>query len=152
VRLELEVIDQPVAGDYDGGLRKHFDLRELGDVTEVGYPTLSGRPRSFRVAIHRIDPSAAGTDAPSASSAVPAALRGADAPVAASAEPRRELALRSGERIRIRFVRDSVTVTLPGRALRAGYPGEVVPVRPFDSEQSYDALVTGKREVRVDLP
>jgi hypothetical protein len=72
----------------------------------------------------------------------------------ASAQPgdRRDLALRGGERIRIRFVRGAVAVTLPGRALRSGYAGEVVPVRPFDSEQSYDALVTGRREVVVDLP
>jgi hypothetical protein len=150
-RIELEIIDTPAAGDYDPGLKRYFELRELGDVTEVAYPTLSGRPRSFRMRILRI-----GDDAPGAPPAAgPAAVAAAGAvglDAAAQADNRRELALRGGERIRIRFVRGSVAVTLPGRALRSGYPGEVVPVRPFDSEQSYDALVTGKREVVVDLP
>jgi hypothetical protein len=161
-RVEIEVIDPPVADDYDAGLRKHFELRELGDLTEVSYPSLSGKPRSFRVRLARA--AAAST----ASASAPAAPGVPDAPVptvaAAAAAPRagqagamsaatepRELALRSGERIRIRFVRGAVTVALPGRALRSAYAGDRVPVRPFDSEQSYDALVTGKREVLVEL-
>ncbi len=147
LRVELELLDRPAADDYDGGLRKHFELRELGDVTEVGYPTVSGRPRSFRMAMHRMDPSS-----PAAVAASPVPEPAAAAVRGPAADPPRELALRSGERIRIRFVRDAVTVTLPGRALRAGSTGEIVPVRPFDSEQSYQGLVTGKREVRVDLP
>ena len=163
-RIELEIIEPPVTGDYDGGLKKHFELRELGDVTEVGYPTQSGRPRSFRIKVHRFSgdarptaPEAAGVAAPGIQ---PAAGQDPRRSAAAAGRPRdagvqpeegRELALRSGERIRIRFVRGSVTVTLPGRALRSGYSGETVPVRPFDGEQSYDALVTGKREVLVEL-
>ncbi len=144
-RIELEIMDQPAAGDYDPGLKKYFELRELGDVTEVAYPTISGRPRSIRMKILRTADGDRGAPAAPAST-VAAAKGGQDA-----AAPR-ELALRGGERIRIRFVRGAVAVTLPGRALRSGYAGEVVPVRPFDSEQSYDALVTGKREVVVDLP
>ncbi len=142
-RVELEIIDPPAADDYDSGLKRHFQLRELGDVTEVGYPTVSGRSRSFRMVIRRLDGAAPNA---AAAAAAPGPAR-----EAAPAEQRRELALRGGERIRIRFVRDAVTVTLPGRALRSGYAGEVVPVRPYDSEQSYDAVVTGKREVLVEL-
>ncbi len=68
-RIELEVIDVPLAGDYDPGLRKYFELRELGDVTEVAYPTLSGRPRSFRMKILRADDDGAGAPAAPAQAA-----------------------------------------------------------------------------------
>jgi hypothetical protein len=161
-RVEIEVIDPPVADDYDAGLRKHFELRELGDLTEVSYPSLSGKPRSFRVRLARAAAGEAAAVATAAAPGAPDVPAPAVAPVAAAtrttqaaampaAQEPRELALRSGERIRIRFVRGAVTVTLPGRALRSAYSGDRVAVRPFDSEQSYDALVTGKREVLVEL-
>jgi flagella basal body P-ring formation protein FlgA len=63
----------------------------------------------------------------------------------------RPYALRSGERIRIRFVRGAVTVAVPGRAFRSGYEGDTVPVRPYDSQERFEGVIVGPKEVLVDL-
>jgi flagella basal body P-ring formation protein FlgA len=60
--------------------------------------------------------------------------------------------VRSGDGVRIHFVRGVVAVTMPGRALRTGTEGELVIVRPDGSSDRFEGRVTGQKEVVVELP
>lgn len=131
-RVEVELIGEPRLVPWD--LAASFLSRPVDGALEVSYRTAGGRRGSLLVRLHRF------SDAP----------RDPGLPLHRMVSDR-EFALRSGDRIRIRFVKGSVTVAIPGRAFRSGYQGDTVPVRPYDSQESFQGLVVGTREVLVEL-
>ncbi len=63
----------------------------------------------------------------------------------------RSLFVRAGDRVAITFVRKNVTVDMRGRALSSGTLDETVAVRPDQSNRRFKGLVTGEREVLIEL-
>lgn len=58
----------------------------------------------------------------------------------------------AGDELRIRFVRGSVRMEAPGRALRSAAVGETVTVRLDEAQKNFMATVVGFGEVLIELP
>jgi len=65
---------------------------------------------------------------------------------------KRNLAVRSGDPVTIFFLKQGLTVSLPGRALGSGAIGEQVEVRPLESGKRFRSRISASREVQVELP
>jgi hypothetical protein len=133
-RVELELLGRPEILGYDRRTTPSFITRPVGGTTEVSYRSAGGLSGVVRIRIHRYSDHGPRPTLPLGR--------------VVNARP---YALRSGDRIRIRFVRGAVTVAVPGRAYRSGHQGDIIPVRPYDSQERFDGLVVGKKEVLVDL-
>ena len=62
----------------------------------------------------------------------------------------RSLAVRAGDKVRITFFRPGLFVTLPGRAFRSGSIGDIIAVRPYDTNKRFQARITAQGEVFVE--
>jgi hypothetical protein len=134
-RVELELLGHPEIRGYDGTRTPTFITRPVGGTVEVSYRTSSGSSGLVQLRIHRYSDTGSRSPIP-----LGRVVKG------------RPYDLRSGDRIRIRFVRGAVTVAVPGRAFRSGYQGDTVPVRPYDSPERFEGVVIGPKEVLVELP
>ena len=57
-----------------------------------------------------------------------------------------------GDRVRISFVKGSIRMETPGKALRKGTVGERVIIRPDNVQKNFEGTVTAYKEVLVELP
>ena len=57
-----------------------------------------------------------------------------------------------GDRVIISFVKGSIRMETPGKALRKGSVGETVIIRPDNVQKNFEGTVTAYKEVLVELP
>ena len=60
--------------------------------------------------------------------------------------------IRAGDEVTIRFNRGAIRLEIPGRAVRSGTLGETIPVHPRGIRKRFDGIITGPKEVEVDVP
>ncbi len=60
--------------------------------------------------------------------------------------------IRAGDEVTIRFNRGAIRLEIPGRAVRSGTLGETIPVYPRGIRKRFDGIITGPKEVEVDVP
>jgi flagella basal body P-ring formation protein FlgA len=60
------------------------------------------------------------------------------------------LAVRAGDRVRITFARPGLSISLPGRAFRSGGIGDIIAVRPQETDKRFQARITSQGEVFVE--
>jgi flagella basal body P-ring formation protein FlgA len=63
----------------------------------------------------------------------------------------RTLFVRSGDKVSITFSRKNLTVQVKGRALSSGSVDEKVSIKPDGTDHKFQGLITGEKEVAVEL-
>ncbi len=60
--------------------------------------------------------------------------------------------VRNGDTVQISFNNNNIQIITLGEALNTGSYGEIIRVKPENSNQTFDGTVTGMKEVRIDIP
>jgi flagella basal body P-ring formation protein FlgA len=60
--------------------------------------------------------------------------------------------VRAGDPVKILFKKRGIIITMAGRALASGTRGSIIYVSPLSTGKRFSALVTGEKEVEIEIP